>query len=150
MVNITLDILERAVERFMLIIFSAWDMRLFLQDEMLRSVDRLFTYLRSNSLSSSNMTMIKFAIAAVNELMASWDTFRQGCAFISKKGLRGYTEQWGPAIPETHSGSTIGLMQLQAAFLDNSSLISNLLNNASVGTTLKNDLTAIAAVVLVK
>ncbi len=85
--NITLDILERSVERYMLMIFSAWDLRLMLQEEMLRSVDRLFTYLRNNSLSSSNANMLKFATAAVNELMASWINFAEAARSLRRQDL---------------------------------------------------------------
>ena len=130
--NISLDTLQRATERFMLMIFSAWDVRFVLQAEMLRSSDRLFSYLRNNSLSSSNASMVTFTIAAIFELMKRWETFRSSCTRVEKSGLRDIVERYGPPIPDLSLASTIGQMFHNTAFMDGSSLIKTLFQNAGM------------------
>lgn len=130
--NVSLDILERALERYMLMLFSMWDVRFILQDEMLRSVDRLFTFLRNNALSSSNSHMVMFTIATISELMKNWEQFRMMCTVVNKEDLSDFIKQWGPSIPELQPSDPIGQMLHKAAFMDSSSLISTLFDNTTL------------------
>ena len=81
--SITISLLEVAMQNFLLCIFILWEMRLDIQDEMLRSVQRLFDWFREHSVSSDNSAMIEFCLCACVEFLREWDRFRRLCREVT-------------------------------------------------------------------
>ena len=129
--NITMAMLEIAVQNVLLCIFILWEMRLDVQDEMLRSVDRLFSWLRDNSVSSNNQAMLKFGLCVIVEFFREWDKFRRECRNVCYVGVAQLLRQRGAAIPDTASQSFIGRLYTRFSLDDLAFPLSGLINNVS-------------------
>ena len=129
--NITLAMLEIATQNFLLCIFILWEMRLDVQDEMLRSVDRLFTWLRDNSVSSDNLAMLEFAVCACVEFFREWEKFRRDCRSVTYTGVVKLLQQVGSAIPDTGPQSMVVSLYTRFSLVDSAFPLSGLISNVS-------------------
>jgi hypothetical protein len=130
-ISITISMLEIAVQNFLLCIFILWEMRLDLQDEMLRSVQRLFVWLREHSVSSDNSAMIDFCLCACVEFFREWDRFRRHCREVTYEGMSVFLQREGSIIPSLGPQSLISNLYVRFSLTDSSFPLANLISSVS-------------------
>ena len=129
--NITISMLELAMQNYFLCIFILWEMRLDIQDEMLRSVQRLFDWLREHSVSSDNLAMIQFCLCACVEFLRDWDRFRRLCREVTYEGMATFLQREGPAIPSLGPQSMISNLYVRFSLNDSSFPLASLISSVS-------------------
>ena len=135
--NISISMVETAAQNYLLCIFILWEMRLDIQDEMLRSVQRLFDWLREHSVSSDNSAMIAFCLCACVEFFRDWDRFRRLCRNVTYDGMSSFLQQEGSVIPSTGPQSLIYKIYIRFSLTDSSFPLASLINGVS-GQDVKN------------
>ena len=129
--NISISMVETAAQNYLLCIFILWEMRLDIQDEMLRSVQRLFDWLREHSVSSDNLAMIEFCLCACVEFFREWDRFRRLCREVTYEEMSNFLQREGSIIPSIGPQSLIYKIYIRYSLTDSSFPLASLINGVS-------------------